>query len=400
MNADPKNIWGRIILHADMDAFFASVEQLDNPDLKGRPVVVGGTGKRGVVSAASYEAREYSIKSAMPVMEARRLCPEAVFVSPRFARYKDVSTEIMSAFKDFSPLVEPLSLDEAFLDMTGAAGLFGGPREMAMRVKRSVRDTTGGLTISIGCADTKFVAKVASDENKPDGITVVPPDEVESFLRPLPVSRLWGAGPKTVAILREMGLERVGDVADCKPEVLESTLGALGLHLHRLARGIDPRPVEPCKERKSVGAEYTLERDIKGAAAIRPHLRRAADEVTRRLRAKGLVGAGVRVKLKTARFRLYTRQTALMEPTNSSDEIFMAGDGLLDEFNLKSPMRLVGLAVFDLSGIGGMVQQELFSPKKKFEKRKLDQTMDSLREKFGENVIIRGGDLKSKNNIE
>lgn len=382
--------WDRIILHADMDAFFASVEQRDNPELAGLPVVVGGMGKRGVVAAASYEAREYSIKSAMPMAEARCRCPDAVFMGPRFSRYKDVSSEIMTIFRGFSPLVEPLSLDEAFLDMTGSEGIFGDPRRMAEMIKKSVREETG-LTVSVGGSNTKFTAKTASDHDKPDGITIVAPDKVKGFLAPLPISKLWGVGPKTLEKLDRLGFKTVGDVVSSDVELLRAELGGLGNSIYDLARGIDPREVEPHRERKSVGAEFTLENDVKGAAAIRPYLRRAADDVARRLREKGLSAHGVRVKLKTGSFKLYTRQTALSEPTDSSDDLFLAGVGLLDEFNLKSPMRLIGLAAFDLSGGGEPVQGELFSGRR--EKRRLEQTMDTLREKFGENVIKRGREL-------
>ncbi len=393
MESKPVQKWDRIILHADMDAFFASVEQRDNPDLAGLPVVVGGLGKRGVVAAASYEAREYSIKSAMPMVEARRRCPDAVFLAPRFSRYKDASAGIMTVLGEFSPLVEPLGLDEAFLDMTGSENIFGDPLRMARMIKVRVREETD-LTVSVGASNTKFTAKTASDHHKPDGITIVPPDEVKDFLSPLPLSKLWGVGPKTVDKLVRLGFKTIGDVASADAEILREGLGALGSVICDLARGIDPRKVEPQRDRKSVGAEFTLESDVKGAAAIRPHLRRAADETARRLREKGLRAHGVRVKLKTRGFKLYTRQAALRKPTDSADDLFSAGVGLLDEFNLKSPMRLVGLAAFDLLSAGEPVQGELFSSGG--EKRKLEQTMDTLREKFGENAIKRGREFGKK----
>ena len=392
-SADDKK-WDRIVLHADMDAFYASVEQNDDPSLKGKPVVVGGTGKRGVVSAASYEARTFGVRSAMPIMEARRLCPDGVYLAPRFSRYQEISNEVMRVFGDFSPKVEPLSLDEAFLEMTGAERVFGPPEEMAHKLKNAVCEATGGLTVSVGAASTKFVAKVASDQNKPDGVTVVPPGEVFGFLHPLSVSRLWGAGPRTQKKLQEMGLNQIGDVAKCSEELLRASFGSLGTHLHRLANGVDPRDVAPPRERKSVGAEYTLEKDVKGAEAIKPHLRRAADEVGRRLREKGLLAYGVRVKLKTKSFKLYTRQTALMDPTDISCDLFEAGVELLSQFNLKSPMRLIGLAAFDLIEAHAPVQQDLFKKSERLEKRRLDQTLDTLREKFGNTVVKRGSDLE------
>jgi DNA polymerase IV len=382
----------RIILHADMDAFFTSVEQLDDPSLRGRPVLVGGESRRGVVSAASYEARISGCRSAMPMHEARRRCPEAIIRPPRFERYTAVSSAIMSVFHDFSPLVEPLSLDEAFLDMSGAERIFGAPEQMGARLKAAVREATG-LTISVGASTSKFVAKVASDQDKPDGLTIVPPDAVRSFLDPLPVSRLWGVGAKTLPRLEAMGLRTIGDVAYAEPSLLRG-LGDLGAHLRRLALADDPRPVIPERDPKSVGAEFTLEANVRGERAILPHLRRAADKVARRLRKTDVLAAGVRVKLKTADFRLWTRQATLQPPTDAAAELLAAGQSLLAHFDLSEPMRLIGIAAYELKSTASTpIQADLFASEGRARTRQLDQTLDALKERFGDAAVRRGSDL-------
>lgn len=379
--------WPRVILHADMDAFYAAVEQRDRPELRGLPVIVGGTGRRGVVSTASYEARPFGVRSAMPSEEARRLCPQAVFLPPDFKRYSEASERVMEVFGRFSPKVEPLSLDEAFLDMTGAEGLFGPPEEMGWRIKEAVLQATGGLTVSVGAAPCKYVAKVASDFRKPDGLTVVPPEGVLDFLWPLPVSRLWGVGPKSQAHLEALGLRTLGDVASAGEEYLKARLGEMGPHIRRLAWGEDEREVEPEREAKSVGSEFTLDEDVVGEGEIRPHLRRAASVVARRLREDGLTARGVRVKLKTHRFRLLTRQGAVSPATDSEHELFAAACSLLPEFDLALPMRLVGMAAYDLSGAGHPVQASLFGEERRDGRRKLDRTLDALKERFGQEAI-------------
>jgi DNA polymerase-4 len=384
--------WARVIAHGDMDAFFASVEQMDHPELRGRPVLVGGTGRRGVVSTASYEARPFGCRSAMPMAEARRLCPQAVVLPPNFRRYQEVSERVMEVFSRFSPLVEPLSLDEAFLDLTGCEGLFGPPEAMGRRLKNEVRLATGGLTLSVGIAATKFVAKVASDFAKPDGLTLVPPGTEPDFLWPLDVSRLWGVGPKTASLLKGLGLERIGDVARADPSWLSRRLGSLGEHIYLLSRGEDDREVVPERDPKSIGAEVTFEEDVAGSEALRPHLRRAAQRVARRLREAGLTAGGVRVKLKTSSFRLLTRQARVRPPTDSEKEILGTAETLLSAFDLSVPMRLAGLAAFDLRARDARLQGDLFEPDGPRKSRELDKTLDSLREKFGDGAIRWGGD--------
>ncbi len=385
--------WPRIILHADMDAFYAAVEQRDRPEVRGKPVIVGGTGNRGVVSTASYEARPFGVHSAMPMVQARRLCPDAIVLPPDFERYRAASDRIMEVFGSYSPLVEPLSLDEAFLDMTGSEGLFGSPREMGERIQRDVAAATGGLTVSIGAATTKFVAKVASDFDKPDGLVLVPPEETLDFLWPLPVSRLWGVGPRTQERLERLGLATIGDVARLERSSLRDSLGSLGEHIWRLANADDPREVVPEREAKSVGAEYTLEHDVVGERDIRHHLQHAAEKVARRLRSKGLVASAVRVKLKTSEFKLLTHQTALAHPSDASGDLLAGAVELLGRFDLTMPYRLVGLAAFDLISSDTPVQGELFPDAVSERSRRLDRALDTVHERFGGGAVKRGSDL-------
>ena len=332
--------WPRIVAHADMDAFYAAVEQLDDPTLRGRPLLVGPQSARGVVLTASYEARPYGVGSAMPMAQARRMCPDAVIVPPRFDRYQQVSATIMKVFSDFSPDVEALSLDEAFLDMTGSEQLFGDPQSIGHRLKAAIREATNGLTASVGVSATKYVAKVASASRKPDGLTVVPPEQAKAWLAPLSVSWLWGAGPKTQARLHQLGLHTIGDVASADARLLSAKLGTAGLHFHTLAQAEDPRPVIGRRASKSIGSEHTLEEDVREKAAIKFHLRRSADTIGRRLRKKNYVAFGVGVKLKTADFQIITRQHRLSEPTDFADKLYSVGVTLLDHIEHPRPVPL------------------------------------------------------------
>ena len=388
--------WPRIILHADMDAFYAAVEQLDRPELRGKALLVGGTGPRGVVSTASYEARPSGVGSAMPMALARRRCPHAVVLPPRFERYHAVSKVVMETLGTFSPLVEPLSLDEAFVDMTGCEALFGEPRAMGEAVRRAVFEATR-LTVSVGVSATKYVAKVASDRRKPDGLTVVGPDEVGDFLHPLPIDRLWGVGARTCSRLRARGLDTVGDVAATPLDHLERWFGSLGAHIHDLSHGRDDRAVIPERDAKSIGSENTLDTDIVGMTAIRPWLLRAADTVARRLRTEGLDARGVRVKLRTADFRLHTRQTLLGTSTHSTRRIVEAAEALLHELDLRVPVRLVGVAAFDVheGGDAGDVHQlDLFDAPREEHDERLDRTLDVVAERFGEGALTRARHLE------
>jgi DNA polymerase-4 len=374
-----------------MDAFYAAIEQLDDPALRGRPVLVGPPSDRGVVLTASYEARPYGVGSAMPIAKARRLCPRAVIIPPRFDRYQEVSQTIMRVFSDFSPEVEALSLDEAFLDMTGSEQLFGDPQSIGRRLKDAVREATSGLTASVGLSATKYVAKVASACHKPDGLTVIPQEDAKAWLAPLPVSWLWGAGPKTQARLHQIGLHTIGDVADADPEFLCAKLGTVGPHFHALAQAEDPRPVTGGRASKSIGSERTLDIDVRDRAAIKLHLRRSAEAIGRRLRQKRYVAFGVGVKLKTTDFQILTRQRRLSEPTDVTERLYSVGVDLLNEFDHPGPFRLVGMVAYDLVGSDDRVQLDLFGTSAR--QRRLEVAIDELAERFGADVVYRANNL-------
>jgi DNA polymerase IV len=383
--------WPRIIAHADMDAFYAAIEQLDDPSLRGRPLLVGPPSGRGVVLTASYEARLYGVGSAMPMATARRMCPSAVIVPPRFDRYQEVSATIMKVFSDFSPDVEALSLDEAFLDMTGSEQLFGDPESIGRRLKSAICDATGGLAASVGLSATKYVAKVASACQKPDGLTVVTPEEAKAWLAPLSVSWLWGAGPKAQARLHQLGLHTIGDVANADAKLLSAKLGSAGLHFHTLAQAEDPRPVIGRQAPKSVGSEHTLDEDVRDKADITLHLRRSADTIGRRLRKKNYAAFGVGIKLKTADFQIVTRQHRLSEPTDVAERLYSVGVALLNHVDHPGPFRLVGLVAYDLVDINNLVQLALFSAFAR--QRQLEVAIDGLAERFGATVVYRANDL-------
>ncbi len=384
--------WPRVIAHADMDAFYASIEQLDDPELRGKPLLVGPRSDRGVVLTASYEARPFGVGSAMPMARARKLCPQAVVVPPRFERYKAISKRVMRVFGDFSPAVEALSLDEAFLDMTGAEHIFGDPEAIGSRLKDAIREGTGGLTASVGISATKYVAKVASGHDKPGGLTVVAPTEARQWLAPQPVARLWGAGPKTQQRLAELGLGTIGDVAAADPRWLESQLGKAGSHFHQLAHARDPRPVATSRAARSIGSERTLTLDVKSPTEIAFQLRRAADSVGRRLRRHGYVAKGVRVKLKRSDFRLLTRQRRLAEPTDRTEELYATAIALLPEFGDPGPFRLIGIAAYDLER--QVFARQLDLPMGEGSRsRRLDAVLDELDKRFGPGAVHRAGDL-------
>ena len=383
--------WPRIIAHADMDAFYAAVEQLDDPALRGRPVLVGSASDRGVVLTASYEARPYGVGSAMPMAWARRKCPNALIIPPRFDRYQQVSKIIMKVFADFSPDVEALSLDEAFLDMTGSEELFGGPELIGRRLKRAVRDATDGLTASVGLSSTKYVAKVASAFRKPDGLTVVSPEGAKAWLAPLPVSCLWGVGLKTQDRLYQLGLLTIGSVAEADPKFLSTKLGSAGLHFYTLAHAEDPRPVLGSRMSKSIGSESTLVRDLSDKTGIKFHMRRSADLIGRRLRKKNYLAFGVGLKLKTANFQLISRRHKLSEPTDVAERLYSAAVDLLEHVDHHGPFRLIGLVAYDLVGGNDHAQPGLFSTLGR--RRELEVAIDHLAERFGVNVVRRADDM-------
>jgi DNA polymerase-4 len=376
-----------------MDAFYAAVEQLDDPRLRGRPLLVGSESRRGVVLTASYEARGSGAGSAMPMQRARRLCPQALVVPPRFERYQEVSRIVMETFGSFSPRVEPLSLDEAFLDMSGSERLFGTPHEIGARIKAAVREATGGLTVSVGVSGTRYVAKVASGFRKPNGLTVVPPLEAREWLAPLPVSSLWGAGPKTVARLQALGFATIGDVARAEPDALEMAFGALGRRFASLAHGVDARDVVASPRARSIGSERTLNTDIAARPDIEAQLRLAADTVARRLRHGARLARGVRIKLKRTDFRIVTRQAVLGEGTDVGAVLFARAAALLDDVRDPGPFRLVGLAAYDLAAHAVTAAQLDLVPAAGGRARRLETILDAVAERFGTGAVQRAGDL-------
>lgn len=336
----------RHILHADFDAFYASVEQLDRPELRGRPVVVGGSPEtRGVVASASYEARRYGVHSAMPMGRALQLCPGAVRVQPRFERYAEVSRRVMAIFRDITPLVEPLSLDEAYLDVTDLVAPERPPGQIAAELKARVRAELG-LTISVGVATSKSVAKIASGMGKPDALTIVPPGTERQFLAPLPTEELWGIGPKTAARLASEGVHTIGDLGKRGPEWFRARFGRMGEHLRLLALGQDDRPVVVEHQTRSVSAETTLVKDTGDPEALQELVSRLSQRVASRLRRDELQGRTVKLKLRLADFTTFTRQVTLAEPVQSSEAIAEAAGKLLQpELRPGRLFRLVGVGV-------------------------------------------------------
>jgi len=373
---------GRAILHVDMDAFYASVEQRDDPRLRGKPVAVGGASRRGVVCAASYEARPFGVRSAMPMARALRLCPQLVVVPPDFARYSAVSDQVFEVFRSFTPEVEGLSLDEAFLDVTRSQALLGPPREQARLIKERIRERTR-LTASVGIAEVKFAAKIASELGKPDGLLEVAEGRVREFLAPLPASRLWGVGPRTDELLQRMGLRKIGEVARADRAWLLAQLGSAGPWLHDLANGIDPRAVEPDLEAKSIGAEETFEDDLTGEDLL-PFIHEQALRVGARLRRAGLRARSVHLKVKYADFQVVTRQETLRLPTDDSAEIFQVAVRLLGKVEPR-PLRLTGVHAGDLGE--AQPQLGLFDAGRK-KRERLNRSLDAIAEKFGSAAVL------------
>lgn len=379
------------ICHIDMDAFFASIEQLDDPSLRDRPVVVGN-GLRGVVSAASYEARRFGVHSAMPVSTARRLCPEAIFVSGRRERYREVSHKVMTVLHDFSPYVEPASIDEAYLDATGLERLFGPVDVLARRIKEAVRAATGGLSCSVGAAPVKFLAKIASDVNKPDGLFILPPHQVAAFLHLLPVGRLPGVGRHFLASLASLGVRTAGDVLRYPEEFWERRFGKAGRQLFERAEGRDPRRVETLTIPKSESAESTFAEDTGDRAFLQRRLMAHAERVGTSLRRHGLSGRTVTLKVKYADFRQITRSRTLPLSTAATETIFETACSLLEALRLEQKVRLIGLGV---SGFEHRAEQMLlpvdpFPAAAEKRRKDLDNALDILRARFGQRAVVRG----------
>ncbi len=376
----------RTILHVDMDAFYASVEQRDDPALRGRPVIVGGAARRGVVAAASYEARAFGVRSAMPTAQALRLCPDAVTVRPRHAHYSAVSKQVVGIFHRYSPLVEGLSLDEAFLDVTGSIALFGDGPTIAARIKADIHAELE-LTASAGVAPSKFAAKIASDLEKPDGLTMVGED-VAAFLAPLPLDRMWGVGPGAAERLRQAGYETIGDLAAAGEERLRELLGSWGADVARLAVGDDTREVVPEREAKSIGQEQTLERDIRTRAQIERELLKHSAAVARRLSRQGLWASVVRIKVKYTDFKLRTRQRTLDVPAFDTDTLYRTACSLLDELPERAMgIRLVGVAAADLGS--GAEQGRLFEDPAERKRQRVELVTAEVQERFGHHGITR-----------
>lgn len=373
-----------------MDAFYASVEQKDRPELKGKPVIVGGSVEaRGVVSAASYEARGYGVHSAMPTATAKRLCPNGVFLPVRMERYQEVSHQIRDLFERFTPLVEPLSLDEAFLDVTGSVRLFGSAVEIGWKIKTTVKEETE-LNVSVGIAANMFLAKLASGMCKPDGFLEITEEEKLEFLAPLPVSDLWGVGKATAESLGEWGIRTVGQLRSIPPASLERKLGKAAETLLELARGEDDREVVPDLEAKSIGSECTFAVDISDVEALESVVLEHSEDVSARLRAAGLQARTVTLKVKLADFTLTTRSETLLEATDRTDLIAGTARALLRGHNKARgrAIRLVGVSVSQLTA-GTERQLSLFDQTEEEKRRKLDQTVDEIREKLGEGSIKR-----------
>lgn len=390
-----------IFLHVDMDAFFASVEQLDHPELKGKPVVVGSPpDQRGVVSAASYEARKYGIHSAMPSRTAHQKCPHAIFLPVNMARYKEVSRQIMRIFESYTPLVQPLSIDEAFLDVTGAQRLFGNGKTIAQKIRSDVHQQTG-LTASVGIAPNMFLAKIASDMNKPDGLTMVPFEQkaIEAFLASLPISRMWGVGKVTQKKLLSLGLKTIGDIQRCDQKILERVIGPHSATVFlRLAKGIDERGIELESEEKSISNEITFKEDVTGRDQIEAAYKRLVDKVGARLRKAGFYARTVHLKIRWSDFSTITRQTRLAPPCDDDITLREVAMELLEQHLRTRPVRLIGFGVSGLSTSDrtDVDQLNLFDQPDttRHDKRKrLSHAADDIKSKYGNRSLRRGSDL-------
>jgi DNA polymerase-4 len=379
-----------VILHVDMDAFYAAVEQRDRPELRGKPVIVGGLQGRGVVCAASYEARTFGVRSAMPMVTARRLCPNGVYLPARMSHYAEISRQIRDIFLSFTPLVEPLSLDEAFLDVRGSERLFGPVPEVGRQIKDRIHTETD-LTASVGVAPNKFLAKLASDHGKPDGFIVLAEGDIADFLARLPVSRLWGVGPKGEKRLHALGVRMIGDLAALPQEALARQFGETGRHLWRLVHGIDDRPVVPDREAKSISCETTFETDLDDLDLLRRWLFDLVDQVAGRLRRAGLQARTVELKVRSAAFRTRTKSRSLPEPTDMTEVIWQTASDLLRR-SLTSdllPVRLLGVGVARLTRPQPS-QKGLYDNTGPDRRSAVDDVVDAIRDQFGVDAIRRG----------
>ena len=380
----------RSILHVDMDAFYAAVEQMDDPDLRGRPVLVGSDAPRGVVATASYEARPFGCHSAQPMAVAKRLCPHAVVVSPRGHRYRQVSEQVLALFLELTPLVEPISIDEAFLDITGTRRLWGPPRTVAQKLQRRIHVETG-LTASIGMAPNKFLAKLGSELNKPNSLTVIRSGDIDHVLPPLPLTKLWGIGPATAEQFERLGVSTFGDLRKLSLNQLHQIAGSAGEHFRQLARGLDDRPVTPDSRAKSIGHEQTFVVDLEEADEVRRVLLTQAEQVSWRLRKQGLFARSVVVKIRYGDFQTITRSMSLPRATDVTNDLWQAARILFDRWVKCSyqPVRLIGIAAQNL--VERQQQQlDLFPDRCQRRQNQLDCTMDEINDRFGRSAIHRG----------
>jgi DNA polymerase-4 len=377
----------RKILHVDMDAFYASVEQRDEPSLRGKPVVVGGQ-TRGVVAAASYEARAFGVKSAMPMRDALRRCPDLVRIPPRMSHYQAVSKEIFSIFREFTPLVEGLSLDEAFLDVTSSLQLFGDEVTIAREIKARILERTS-LTASVGVAPNKLVAKISSDLDKPDGLFVVTHANMREVLDPLPVRVIPGIGPETLNKLKRVGIHKIADLRLAPDRDLEPVFGRFARRTRDRAAGIDDRPVQPSRADKSISAEETFDTDLAERKLMRRELLRLSERTASRLRAKDLVAGTVQVKIRQADFTTFTRQCALRPPGNTTDTLYTNAVRLLDAWLAEYPDAQVRLLGVGGSELAKDAQQDLFAQQETKSPSQLDQAVDEIRDRFGDDSLER-----------
>ena len=384
-------VWQKCILHADMDAFFASVEQLDEPALKGVPVLVGGEGGRGVVAAANYEARKFGCHSAMPMALALAKCPHAAVRAPRFDRYSEISQQFLNILRDQSPLVEPISVDEAFVDVSGSQLLLGSGPTIAMAIRARVYEELK-LTVSVGVATSKFVAKIASDLRKPNGLTIISSEQTRGILAPLAISKMWGVGPKTLPKFINAGIHTFGDLQNLSEDQARARLGESGAQWRQFALGIDEREVITEHDAKSVGQEETFERNIGDMNVLRSILQEQCDRVALRLRACDGLAKCVTLKVRLANFDTFSRQKKLNPFTDSTKTIWQAADALLAAWRRESalPLRLIGMSVERVDRAGAQVQPELFPDAAAEVQRKLDSITDAVARKYGPEALHRG----------
>lgn len=368
-----------------MDAFFASVEQADNPALRGKPVIVGGA-MRGVVCAASYEARRYGVHSAMPIFQARKLCPRGVYLPVRMSRYKELSRRVMEILAGVSPLVEQVSIDEAFADISGTERLYGPPKELAQCIKRSVREATS-LSCSVGIAPNKFLAKIASDLKKPDGLTMIGENDVAAFLQTLPVRKIPGVGKRTEEELKKLGVSLAADILRMPVQFWSKKFGKWGLALYEKARGIDLSPVEPHSNPKSISAEETFSEDVDSIAELEKMLLSQSEEVGRELRELGFKGRTVTLKIKFTDFKTITRSRTLPEPFDTTQLLFDTGRQLLREQKLTSKVRLIGIGI---SSFSTGYRQMTMAPAADNRQERVDRALDCLHTRFSNDIVVRG----------